>query len=61
MLLLSECHKLPDGKIYWVMYPDTFVKVMSDSMPCFKVFFKISVFLATNNSINKNNSRSFVP
>ena len=43
-------------------FPDTFVKVLSDSMPPFnKLFFEISVIVATNNLINKNNSRSFVP
>ena len=25
MLLLSECHKLPDRKMYWETTPDTFV------------------------------------
>ena len=56
MLLLSGSHKLSDRKIYWETFPNTFVKVMSDSMPRFnKVFFKISVIVATNKLINKNN------
>ena len=60
-LLLSGCHKLPERKIYRETFPDTFVKVISDSMPRLnKLFFEISIIVATNNLINKNNSRSFV-
>ena len=41
-------------------FPDAFVKVLSDSMQRFnKFFFEISVIVATNNLINKNNSGSF--
>ena len=54
MLLLNECHKLPDRKIYWE------TSSMSASMPSLKVFFEISIFVATNNLANKKNSRSFV-
>ena len=62
MLFLSGSHKLPDRKIYWETFPDTFLKVMSDSVPRFnKVFFEIFAIVASNNLINKNNSRSFVP
>ena len=61
MLLLSGFHKLLERKIYWETSPDTFAKVMSDSMPRFnKLFFEISIIVATNNLINKNNSGSFV-
>ena len=62
MLLLSGSYKLPDGNIYQETFLDTFVKVMSDSMPGFnKVFFEISVIVATKNLIDKNNSGSFIP
>ena len=62
MLLLSRSHKLQDRKIYAETLFDTSVKVMPDSMLRFnKVFFEISVIVATNNLINKSNSRSFVP
>ena len=62
MLLLSRSHKLQDRKIYSETLFDTSVKVMPDSMLRFnKVFFEISVIVATNNLINKSNSRSFVP
>ena len=32
MILLSECHKLPDSKMYWEKTPDTFVQERSHSM-----------------------------
>ena len=56
MLLLSGNHKLPDRKIYYKRFPDTFVKVMFWKARFNKVFFEISI-----NLINKSNSRSFVP
>ena len=61
MLLLSGCHKLAERKINWETSPNTFVKVMFDSMPRLNnLFFKISTTVATNNLINKNNSWSFL-
>ena len=61
MLLLGGCHKPPERKIYWETSPETFVKVMSDSIPRLNnLFFEISIVVATNNLINKNNSQSFV-
>ena len=61
MLLLSECHKLAERKIYWDTSPNTFVKVMSVSIPPWNnLFFKISIIVTTNSLINKNNSWSFM-
>ena len=59
--LLSGCQKLPDCKINWETPPDTFLKAMSDSMSRLNVFFEISIIMATNNLINKTNSRNIVP
>ena len=60
-MLLSRCFNLPDRKICCEMSLHTFVKAMSDSMPRLKAFFDVSIFVATKNLINKNNSWNFVP
>ena len=60
MLLLSGCHKLPDGKMYWGTTP--ILLCNQDLIQCLvilsRVFFRISIFVAMNSLINKTNSRS---
>ena len=49
ILLLCGCQKLPDRNIYWKKSPNTFAKAKTDS-------------IATKSpSINKKDSRSFLP
>ena len=63
MLLLSGFHKLPDRKMYWETTPDTLCK--QGLIQCLvirsSVFFGISIFVTTNNLINKTNSRNSSP
>ena len=61
MLLLSGCHKLPDRKIYCVQ---TLILLLMQGqiqwlVICVRVFFEISIFVTTNNLINKKHSQSF--
>ena len=62
ILLLSGCQKLRDCKMYWETPPETFVQAMFDLIPrnTFESIL-ISIFVKTNNSINKTNSRSSFP
>ena len=59
MLLLTGYHKLPDHKMYWGAIPDTSCK--QDLIQCLiarsNVFFRMLIFVVTNNLINKINSQ----
>ena len=63
MLLLRGCHKLLNCEMYWETTPEFFVQTRSDSLPrnAFALFSGASIFVVTNNLINKTNSRSSFP
>ena len=60
MLLLTGYLKFPDDRMYWEVTPILFCK--QGLVQCFvirsSVFFRIFIFVITNNLINKTNSRS---
>ena len=63
MLLLTRCHNHPDRKMHWEMTPIIFGE--QGLIQCFvirsSIFFGISIFMTTNNLINKVNSRISFP
>ena len=60
MLLLTGCHKFPDHKIYWDATLDNLCKrgLIQCLLIYSRVFFRIFIFVITNNLINKTNRRS---
>ena len=63
MLLLTRCHNHPDRKMHWEMTSIIFGE--QGLIQCFvirsSIFFGISIFMTTNNLINKVNSRISFP
>ena len=63
MLLLRGYHKLPYREMYWETIPNTFVQVRSIHCLVMRssLFFRASIFVTTNNVINKSKFSKLLP
>ena len=63
MLLLTRCHNHPDRKMHWEMTSIIFGEqgLIQRFVIRSSIFFGISIFMTTNNLINKVNSRISFP